>query len=115
MRQRDVVYRDRTQPEPHLSPGPHRGRCRVHRDADARPTPSEAEALEFSPKGLLIDGRFVPASGGRTVGVEDPATGRTIAKVADATPADCLAALEAAVAAQGAICSPRARVCTRRA
>lgn len=87
----------------------------ILRDVDARPTPSEAEALEFSPKGLLIDGRFVPASGGRTVGVEDPVTGRTIAKVADATPADCLAALEAAVGAQGAICSPRARVRTRRA
>lgn len=53
------------------------------------------------PTRLLIDGSFVEATAGRTLVVEDPATGRTIAEVADATESDCMAALEAAVAAQG--------------
>ena len=57
-------------------------------------------ALALAPRHLLIDGRFVPVSGGRTLGVGDPATGRILAEVADATLGDCLAALEAAVAAQ---------------
>jgi succinate-semialdehyde dehydrogenase / glutarate-semialdehyde dehydrogenase len=50
--------------------------------------------------GLLIGGAFVAALEGRTLVVEDPASGRRIAEVADATEADCMAALEAAVAAQ---------------
>jgi len=58
------------------------------------------DALGFSPSGLLIDGRFVAATGGRTLGVEDPSSGRIVAEVADATQTDCLAALEAAVGAQ---------------
>ena len=53
-----------------------------------------------------------PAAGRRVLGVEDPATGRTLAGVADAAPLDCMAALEAAVAAQGswAATAPRDRV-----
>ena len=73
--------------------------------------PGHAEAVAFSPTGLLIDGAFVPAAGRRVLGVEDPATGRTLASVADAAPLDCMAALEAAVAAQGpwAATAPRDR------
>jgi succinate-semialdehyde dehydrogenase/glutarate-semialdehyde dehydrogenase len=61
--------------------------------------------------GLLIGGQRVPATGGRTLAVEDPATGEVIARVADAAPADCMAALEAAVAAQHewAAAAPRER------
>lgn len=74
---------------------------------------------ETCPSGLLIDGSFVPASSGRTLEVEDPATGRTIAEVADASPADCMAALEAAVATQAAWASSaprhRARILRRAA
>jgi succinate-semialdehyde dehydrogenase/glutarate-semialdehyde dehydrogenase len=51
---------------------------------------------------LLVDGDWVAASDGRTLPVEDPASGRTLAEVADACPADCMAALDAAVAAQPA-------------
>ncbi len=61
---------------------------------------SEAGALASCPTGLLIDGHFVAAAEGRTLAVEDPATGRVIAEVADASEVDCMAALEAAVAAQ---------------
>ncbi|HTI32890.1 MAG TPA: aldehyde dehydrogenase family protein [Miltoncostaea sp.] len=72
-----------------------------------------------NPAGLLIGGREVAASGGRTLDVEDPATGRPIARVADASPADCLAALDAAQAAGAAWAATppreRARVLRRAA
>ena len=73
--------------------------------------PSLVAAEDLCPTGLLIDGAFVAATGGRTLAVEDPATGRVIAEVADASPADCMAALEAAVAAQAswARSAPRER------
>ncbi|WP_439655959.1 NAD-dependent succinate-semialdehyde dehydrogenase [Lentzea sp. HUAS TT2] len=49
---------------------------------------------------LLIAGRWRPAAGGGTFVVENPATGQALCEVADATPADALAALAAADAAQ---------------
>jgi succinate-semialdehyde dehydrogenase / glutarate-semialdehyde dehydrogenase len=78
--------------------------------ADLRHGPL-GDALSLAPEGLLVDGEFVAAAGGRTLSVEDPATGRTIAEVADASPADCMAALEAAIAAQAswAAETPRGR------
>ena len=51
---------------------------------------------------LYVGGRWRDASGGRTLPVEDPATGETLREVADATVEDARAALDAAVAAQGA-------------
>jgi succinate-semialdehyde dehydrogenase/glutarate-semialdehyde dehydrogenase len=48
------------------------------------------------PTGLLVDGGWRPATGGATFAVEDPATGETLAEVADAAPQDGLAALAAA-------------------
>jgi succinate-semialdehyde dehydrogenase / glutarate-semialdehyde dehydrogenase len=56
----------------------------------------ERAVLEAVPKQLLIGGRWVNGSTGSTFLVEDPATGETIAEVADATPEDGLAALAAA-------------------
>ncbi|HEX5426758.1 MAG TPA: NAD-dependent succinate-semialdehyde dehydrogenase, partial [Pedococcus sp.] len=53
------------------------------------------------PKGLLIGGGWRDADGGATLPVEDPSSGATIARVADASVADGQAALDAAVAAQG--------------
>ncbi|GAA2841598.1 NAD-dependent succinate-semialdehyde dehydrogenase [Kribbella solani] len=61
---------------------------------------SEREVVEACPAELFIAGKWVAASGGRTLAVEDPATGATLREVADASPADGLAALDAAVAAQ---------------
>jgi succinate-semialdehyde dehydrogenase/glutarate-semialdehyde dehydrogenase len=49
---------------------------------------------------LYVGGRWVDASGGGTLPVEDPATGETLREVADATVEDARAALDAAVAAQ---------------
>ncbi|TCO54349.1 NAD-dependent succinate-semialdehyde dehydrogenase [Actinocrispum wychmicini] len=63
------------------------------------------------PTGLLIDGEWRPAVSGRHLGVEDPATGKTLAQVADAGAEDVDAALAAAVDAQAdwAATTPRFR------
>jgi succinate-semialdehyde dehydrogenase/glutarate-semialdehyde dehydrogenase len=60
----------------------------------------EKSVVEEAPRQLYIGGEWRDASGGRTLGVEDPSTGETIAQVADATPEDATAALDAAVAVQ---------------
>ena len=62
----------------------------------------EQEIVGRVPKGLLIGGEWRDAEGGATLAVEDPATGESLCEVADATAADALAALDAAVAAQEA-------------
>jgi succinate-semialdehyde dehydrogenase / glutarate-semialdehyde dehydrogenase len=56
----------------------------------------DATALDAVPTDLLIGGRWTPAEGGRTLAVEDPATGEFLADVADASPGDGRAALDAA-------------------
>jgi succinate-semialdehyde dehydrogenase/glutarate-semialdehyde dehydrogenase len=56
----------------------------------------EASLLDSVPRRLYIGGQWRDAGGGATFAVEDPATGETIAHVADATGADALAALGAA-------------------
>ena len=57
-------------------------------------------AVEVLPRQLFIAGEWRDASGGATLGVEDPSTGEVFAEVADASPADAVAALDAAVAVQ---------------
>jgi succinate-semialdehyde dehydrogenase/glutarate-semialdehyde dehydrogenase len=59
----------------------------------------EAYVLEQVPKQLYIGGEWRDGSEG-TLPVEDPSTGETLCDVADASPADAEAALDAAVAAQ---------------
>ncbi|MFJ3035104.1 NAD-dependent succinate-semialdehyde dehydrogenase [Curtobacterium pusillum] len=49
---------------------------------------------------MFIGGRWRAASSGATFPVRDPSTGEVLAEVADATPEDGIAALDAAVAAQ---------------
>jgi len=63
-------------------------------------SPEERKVVDAVPKQLLIGGEWRDATGGRTFAVEDPATGESLCAVADATPDDALAALDAAVAAQ---------------
>ncbi|MHB8275441.1 MAG: NAD-dependent succinate-semialdehyde dehydrogenase [Dermatophilaceae bacterium] len=63
-------------------------------------TDSEKSLLARIPTGLFIDGKWRAGSDGRTIDVEDPSTGESLASVADATVADGAAALDAAVAAQ---------------
>ena len=68
-----------------------------------------AEVIGAVPTGLLIGGEWT--NGGPTIAVENPADGETLAEVADATPAQGMLALDAAVAAQKdwAATDPRAR------
>jgi succinate-semialdehyde dehydrogenase/glutarate-semialdehyde dehydrogenase len=71
----------------------------------------EAELLEKVPDGLLIGGAWVPGSAEKPVEVIDPSTGAVIKTIANATPADGMRALDAAVAAADswAATAPRER------
>jgi succinate-semialdehyde dehydrogenase / glutarate-semialdehyde dehydrogenase len=60
----------------------------------------EHQVIESVDKLLLVGGEWREASGGGTLAVEDPSTGETLCEVADATPSDAMAALDAACAAQ---------------
>ena len=60
----------------------------------------EQQVVDSVPKQLFIGGQWRDATGSDTFAVEDPSTEEEIARVADATPEDALAALEAADAAQ---------------
>jgi succinate-semialdehyde dehydrogenase/glutarate-semialdehyde dehydrogenase len=64
-------------------------------------TVAERAVLDAVAKQLLIAGEWRDGAEGTTVAVEDPATGETIAEVADATPDDALDALTAADEAFG--------------
>ncbi|NUT57075.1 MAG: aldehyde dehydrogenase family protein, partial [Thermoleophilia bacterium] len=61
----------------------------------------EKTAVDSVPTQLFIGGEWRDASGGETLDVEDPSTGETIASVADATPDDAKAAMDACCAVQG--------------
>jgi succinate-semialdehyde dehydrogenase/glutarate-semialdehyde dehydrogenase len=56
----------------------------------------ERSVVESVPTGLYIAGEWRDGAGGDTIAVEDPSTGETIAEVADATPDDAKAAIDAA-------------------
>jgi len=72
---------------------------------------TEAGVVGAVGKELFIGGKWVGAEGGKTFAVRDPATGRELCQVADASPADGMAALDAAVSAQAdfAAMAPRER------
>jgi len=61
---------------------------------------TETGVVDSVGKELFIGGKWVPSSSGRTFAVEDPATGKVLCEVADASAEDGKAALDAAVAAQ---------------
>jgi succinate-semialdehyde dehydrogenase/glutarate-semialdehyde dehydrogenase len=69
------------------------------------------EVVAKVPKGLFVGGEWGDATGGGTLAVEDPSTGAALCEVADATPQDAMAALDAACAAQAgwAATPPRER------
>ncbi|WP_328618463.1 NAD-dependent succinate-semialdehyde dehydrogenase [Amycolatopsis sp. NBC_00355] len=72
---------------------------------------TESGVVDAVGKELFIGGKWVAAETGKTFPVLDPATGRELCQVADASPADGVAALDAAVAAQAdfAKMAPRER------
>ncbi|MFC4223411.1 NAD-dependent succinate-semialdehyde dehydrogenase [Lysinibacter cavernae] len=71
----------------------------------------ERELLSRVPSGLYRNGEWVAAEGDATLTVSDPATGNVIKTIANASPADGILALDAAVDAQEswAATPPRAR------
>jgi succinate-semialdehyde dehydrogenase/glutarate-semialdehyde dehydrogenase len=72
---------------------------------------TESGVVEAVGKELFIGGKWVAAQDGKTFPVVDPATGNELCHVADASPSDGVAALDAAVAAQAdfAKMAPRER------
>ncbi len=72
---------------------------------------TESGVVDAVGKELFIGGKWVAAESGKTFPVVDPATGRELCQVADASPADGVTALDAAVAAQSdfAKMAPRER------
>src|SRR5688500_11702275 len=71
----------------------------------------ERAVVDRVPTGLHIGDAWRDAEGGRTLAVEDPSTGTALCEVADASAADAVAALDAAVAAGSdwAATAPRER------
>jgi succinate-semialdehyde dehydrogenase / glutarate-semialdehyde dehydrogenase len=71
----------------------------------------ESTVIEAAPNQLFIGGDWRDASGGAKLAVEDPATGDPICEIADATPDDAQAAIDAAADAQAewAATSPNER------
>ncbi len=71
----------------------------------------ERALLATIPSELLIGGEWRPATGGGTIAVEDPATGLEIGRIADGTPDDARAAMDAAHEGMQAMAalSPRER------
>ncbi|MEY4742265.1 MAG: hypothetical protein RL672_1015, partial [Actinomycetota bacterium] len=72
---------------------------------------SENELLASVPTGLYIGGKWVEGHAPDRIAVEDPATGKTLLEIANATEVDALAALTAADEAQAgwARVAPRER------
>jgi succinate-semialdehyde dehydrogenase/glutarate-semialdehyde dehydrogenase len=71
----------------------------------------EQTVVDGAPKQLLIGGEWRDGSGGETLLVEDPSTEESLCEIADATPDDAKAALDAACEAQAswAATSPNER------
>ncbi len=63
-------------------------------------TDNESAVVAAAPNQLFIGGEWRDAADHSTLGVEDPSTGETLVEVADATPGDAKAAMDAAVAVQ---------------
>ena len=63
-------------------------------------TLSESDLLAAVPSELFIGGEWVPSTSGRSITVSDPATGKALKTIADASVEDGARALDAAVAAQ---------------
>ena len=61
---------------------------------------NEQTVVDAVEKHLYIGGEWIDASEGRTLEVDDPATGEALCEVADANPADAMRALDAAVEMQ---------------
>ncbi|MDO9398954.1 MAG: NAD-dependent succinate-semialdehyde dehydrogenase [Herbiconiux sp.] len=71
---------------------------------------TETDLLARIPNRLFIGGEWVNGENDKTLKVYDPATGEVLTEIADASPADGMRALDAAVAAQDAWAKTAPRV-----
>jgi succinate-semialdehyde dehydrogenase / glutarate-semialdehyde dehydrogenase len=71
----------------------------------------EKRVLDAAPHRLFIGGEWRDSSSGKTLAIEDPSTGESLCSIADGTPEDAVAALDAAceVQASWAATPPRDR------
>jgi succinate-semialdehyde dehydrogenase / glutarate-semialdehyde dehydrogenase len=71
----------------------------------------EKRVVDAAPNQLFIGGEWRDSSSGKSLGIEDPSTGETLCEIADGTPEDAVAALDAACAVQSdwAATAPRDR------
>jgi succinate-semialdehyde dehydrogenase/glutarate-semialdehyde dehydrogenase len=74
-------------------------------------TQDEKRVIDAAPKQLFIGGEWRDSGSNKTLGIEDPATGQILCEIADGTPDDATAALDAACAVQDewAATAPRER------
>ncbi|MBH0130295.1 NAD-dependent succinate-semialdehyde dehydrogenase [Salinibacterium sp. NK8237] len=70
---------------------------------------TETQLLEAVPNQLFIGGEWVAATGSKTLDVTDPATGKVIRTISDASAEDGMRALDAAAAAQDSWAATPAR------
>ncbi|MEH6782149.1 MAG: NAD-dependent succinate-semialdehyde dehydrogenase [Rhodoglobus sp.] len=70
---------------------------------------TETQLLDTVPNQLFIGGQWIAASGSKTLDVTDPATGKVIRTISDASAEDGMRALDAAVAAQDSWAATPAR------
>src|SRR5690606_33040857 len=70
---------------------------------------TETELLASVPDQLFIGGEWRASTSGKSLDVNDPSTGKTIKQIADATPDDAKAAMDAAANAQDSWAAPPAR------
>ncbi|GHD81155.1 succinate-semialdehyde dehydrogenase/glutarate-semialdehyde dehydrogenase [Salinibacterium amurskyense] len=70
---------------------------------------TETQLLEAVPNQLFIGGEWIAASGDKSLDVTDPATGKVIRTISDASAEDGMRALDAAVAAQDSWAATPAR------
>ncbi|MGZ0212624.1 MAG: NAD-dependent succinate-semialdehyde dehydrogenase [Actinomycetales bacterium] len=70
---------------------------------------TETQLLDAVPNQLFIGGQWIAASGSKTLDVTDPATGKVIRSISDASAEDGMRALDAAVAAQDSWAATPAR------
>jgi succinate-semialdehyde dehydrogenase/glutarate-semialdehyde dehydrogenase len=71
----------------------------------------EKRVIDSAPHQLFIGGEWRGSHSGATLAIEDPSTGETLCEIADGTPEDAVAALDAACAVQDewAATAPRDR------
>tara|TARA_R110002051_G_C8745123_1_gene499607 strand:- start:1160 stop:2626 length:1467 start_codon:yes stop_codon:yes gene_type:complete len=70
---------------------------------------TETQLLDAVPNQLFIGGQWIAASGSKTLDVTDPATGKVIRTISDASAEDGMRALDAAVTAQDSWAATPAR------